>query len=126
MTSPSIRLFEMPGATGDVAAQKRMHKYGLVGIPGEVSALNYALLNIPWYLSSEGLYRQGMTQQSPGGDLYHFDVTYGPVPRMEPGQWSWTSDSTGGSIHISYSKKGQASFIGERFYCRRKQLSSPS
>jgi len=110
MTSPTVRLFEMTGATGDELSRSRKHRYGLVGIPNAGPALGYALVNIPVYLSSEGLFRQNISQSSPGGDLYHFDVTYGPVPRGV-GEWSWSSDSTGGSIHISYSKEVMDAYV---------------
>ena len=104
MTSPTVRLFQMVESTGSEYARTRQRKYGLVGITDEATALGYAMTYIPSYLSTEGLFRQDIQQTSSGGDLYHFDVTYGPVPRGV-GEWSWSSDSTGGSIHISYSKE---------------------
>lgn len=99
---PPIVFSRMPEASGDILNQKRMHKYCLTGIYDEALALNYALMNIPAYLTTEALFRQNVSQSTPGSDLHYFDVEYGPVP-MFAGTWRVSYETTGGTIHWDYS-----------------------
>lgn len=109
--SPVAELHEMDGATGDVAGQKRIKRYCMTGIPDEVAALNYALSYLPTYLATEGLFRQGMKQENRGGDLYYFEVEFGPVPILDPGKWSFSFDTTGGTIHRRYSRECMDAYL---------------
>ena len=97
MPSP-VTFYRMPEASGDYVAQKRNHKWCLTGYFDEAAALNYALSSIPLYLTTEALFRQNVTPRTQGSDLWYFDVEYGPVP-LFAGTWSFSFDTTGGSIH---------------------------
>ncbi len=103
----------MPDSSGDYDAQKRVHKWCLTGAVGvaadlwvfdEATSLNYALSNIPYYLSSEALYRQNVVPSTPGGLLWYFDVEYGPVPKGIA-EWRFTADTTGGTAKLKNSKQ---------------------
>jgi len=99
-----VSLERMPDASGDYVAQKRQHKYVLTGIFNEAYALNYCLNNIPIYLTTEALFRQNVSMSTQGADLWYADVEYGPVPLFS-GTWSYSFDTTGGTVHWGYSKE---------------------
>jgi len=90
------------GPTGQLYEQTRVRKYVLTGTTSEVVAMNYAATNIPYFLTAESLYRQDITQSSPGHDVWYFDVSYGPIPRGI-GEWRFTADTTGGTAKFKNS-----------------------
>src|SRR3990172_1823772 len=102
MTAPVSQLFQMPEESGDWQAQKRVEKWCCIGIPGRELALNYALSGIPAYLTTEALYRQNVTQNGGGADLWYFEVEYGPIPKGIA-EWRFTADTTGGTAKLKNS-----------------------
>jgi hypothetical protein len=100
----------MPEQSGDLQAQKRKQRWVLTGVFDPATALNYAIMGIPVYHVTEALFRQNITPSSPGGKLWYFDVEYGPVP-MFAGTWSFGFDTTGGTLHVSYSKECIAAYV---------------
>lgn len=114
MPSQHVNFYEMPGDSGELWEQRRKQKWCLSGISDRAIALNYAVITLPLYLSTESLFRQDIQQQHIGDDLYHFDVLYGPVPRF-PGTWHIAFDTTGGTIHWNYSLECVKAYVPDSF-----------
>ena len=97
-----IDLRRMPESSADLQQQQRKHKYCLTGFFDEVLAMNYCAASIPILLPAEGLFRQNISMNSPGSDLWYVDAMYGPIPKII-GEWSISGSTTGGTVHRNFS-----------------------
>lgn len=100
----TVVLTRMPDSSGDMQGQTRRQKWCLTGIFDEVYALAYCDSFIPKLWPAEGLFRQNITMESPGSDLWYANVTYGAVPKIV-GEWSINGSTTGGTVHRNCSLK---------------------
>lgn len=102
-----MRIFPVPDGISTTAnPPSQTHRLKIAEITDENTAISYAMASTPALVSTPFgiLYKQDVRVNRSAFNQWMVEVPYGPRPN-ETGEWTWSFDTTGGTVHITQAKE---------------------